>query len=132
MAGTVLHYLSPEEESALKRSIPWARLDRHVRDLVRKANTIAGLATVQSCAGHIRPNGEGFNVSDASLTFRCDQDIAHRVLFSDAALCGISDVSVRYFDSGTFWLTVTVDPADLGKLDDLVNLLRTQKKTTSL
>jgi hypothetical protein len=119
-----LHYLMQEEENSIKANIPWESIDGKARDLVWYANTVDGLATVQSCAGHIHPNEwGGFMIEPAQIAFRCDEEIARFVLFAYAPGVGIRDVSVRYFDDASFWICVESDPSELGKLYDLFTLL---------
>lgn len=122
-----LHYLSPEEEQAIKANIPWESIDQHIEDLVLFANQVTGLATVQSCAGHAHPtsDGETIQVDAANLCFRCTEQIAHDVLFSVAFSAGIRDVSVRYFDDGTFWISLEVEPSERGRLFECMRLLVT-------
>jgi len=120
-----LHYLTPEEEQGIKANIPWESVDRKARDLVQFANSVPGVATIQSCAGHIRLKDNGsFYVSNACIAFRTTREIAERVIFELAPSVGITDVELRYFDDSTFWVSVLADPSEHGKLYALFRQLK--------
>jgi len=120
-----LHYLTPEEEQAIKSNIPWPSIDRRIRELVKYANTIDGIATVQSCAGHIRINERGeFHISSAHIAFYTTYKRLIEILFVAAPQIAFEDVSIRYFRDGTFWVCVECDPAEKSKLYDLFRILK--------
>jgi len=123
--NTTLHYLSEEEERAIKQSIPWDSIDCKIRDLVRFANEIKGIATIQSCAGHVQPleNG-GFLIDAAHVAFRTTENITTRVLFDIAPKTGVTDAGLRYFNDGTFWIYIEVDPSERSRLYDLFRELQ--------
>lgn len=118
-----LHFLSPEEERAIKDSIPWESLDYKIRDLVRLVNTIDGVATVQSCAGHIHPIEEGFSVDCAHIALKATKDRTLQILFDILPSIRQLEAHIRYFSDGTFWISVDVDPASKYRLHELFKKL---------
>lgn len=126
----MLHYLTPEEEQAIKSKIPWQNIEWEIRELVRVANEIQGLATVQSCAGHVTLlNTEDvvkghFHVRKAHICFRCTEKIAQAVVFGLASKHDILDVSLRYWVEGSFWVRVEAYPAEVGQLFHLFEELK--------
>lgn len=105
-----LVYLSPEREAAIKRSIPWAEIESRIRGLVWRFNQIEGIATTQSCAGHVKPLGEEvFQVQGAHIAMFVSEERFLQLL-TLAPECGITDVSTRYFDDGTFWVCLGWEP----------------------
>lgn len=114
-----LHYLSLEEERVIKNNIPWESVDPDVRDLVLLANSVEGIATLQSCAGHVTPSGDGFHIRSAYLTFRATEDRTQNILFVLAPEVGITNVSLRFFDDGNFWISLESDPAEKFRLYEL-------------
>jgi len=118
-----LHYLTTEEERAIKANIPWEFVDQRALELVRVANKIEGVATVQSCAGHISPTDEGFYIRSASLAFRLSEARTHQILFNAAPSVGITDIEIRYFEDGTFWLNLIVHPTEHFKFFELFEAL---------
>jgi tRNA(Phe) wybutosine-synthesizing methylase Tyw3 len=113
---SALHYLSPEEERAIKSSVPYEGIEARIRGLVLLANSIPGIATLQSCAGHVRVRGEDFIVDATHVVFRANQEMTQEILFNAAPKAGIPDASLRYFDDGTFWIALECDPSESGKL----------------
>lgn len=128
-----LHYLTPEEEAAIKKTIPWEEIDRKIRDLVRLANEVKGIATLQSCAGHVQPRDDYFTVDSAEITFRATEERALEFLFETIPNWREEcvEVGVRYFNNGTFWLSIGVDPSERGTLYDLFRKLRGDEKDDS-
>ena len=121
-----MHYLSKKEETAIKSNIPWEDLDPGAIELVRIANTVKGIATVQSCAGHIKPKKDlmgGFHVRNSCLSFRCTEDRAHEILF-DKACEYLIDTELRYFSDGTFFISLLVEPGNRTKLFKLLKALK--------
>ena len=123
-----LHFLSIEEEQAIKTNVPWEFFDRRMLELVRVANAISGIAPVQSCAGHIRPIADGFHVEDAHIVFRATESRARQILFDVAPSVGISDVELRYFRDGTFWIKLIVHPTEHFKFFELLEMLGREGK----
>jgi len=119
-----LHYLTDEEERAIKQTIPWESIDYGVRNLVRMANNVEGLATLQSCAGHISPQPDGFSVDATQLAVRATKAITTRILFEIAPRVGIRDISLRYWNDGTFWMNIETDPADRYRFYELFEVLQ--------
>jgi len=120
-----MRYLNAKEERIIKGNIPWEHIDPNIRDLVSFANTINGLATVQSCAGHIKAlKTGGFNISDAHIAFKGTERIIRNALFQAVPKCNIRDVSIRRFDDGSFWICVYVDPAEKSKLYELFRFIK--------
>jgi len=119
-----LHYLSSEEEDAIKATIPWHSIDPGARELVLLANKVDGIATVQSCAGHIDLNEDHFSVQASHIAFRATRERALEVLFDLAPRVGILDVSLRYWLDGSFWICVESDPAEKFKLYELFRMLQ--------
>lgn len=122
-----LHYLSPEEEIAIKKSIPWRMIDTKFLELVRYINTIEGIATVQSCEGHIRSTDTGFDVSNSNICFRATEERASQVIFDLAPEVGINDIGIRYFSDGSFWISVRTHPTQSHKIQDLFRKLKEKK-----
>lgn len=123
-----LHYLSPEEETAIKKSIPWRMIDTNFLELVRFINTIKGIATVQSCEGHIKSTDTGFFVrSCAKVCFRANRKRTNQVLFDLAPEVGIEDVEIRYFGNGSFWINVGTHPTQSHKIQDLFRKMKRRK-----
>lgn len=119
-----LHYLTDEEEQAIKRSIPWDSVDSKARGFVQLANEVKGIATVQSCAGHAHPlESGGFSVDSAHVAFRATQERTMQILFDAVPEEGIPDVWLRYFDDGTFWIHVEVEPSERWRLFNLFEKL---------
>lgn len=118
-----LHFLSSEEEKAIKANIPWEMVDRWIREAVRLANEIAGIATVQSCAGHISSKSDGFHVQSATIAFRASEERAQQILFDVAPKAGVWDVEIRYFSDGTFWISLHTDPSERPRLYELFETL---------
>jgi len=123
-----LHYLSIEEKEAIETSIPWGLLDRRILELVRVANELDGIVTVQSCAGHISPITDGFHVRDAHIALRATESRARQILFDVAPSVGISDVELRYFRDGTFWIKLIVHPTEHFKFFELLEMLGREGK----
>ena len=120
-----LHYLTEEEEQAIKVNIPWTRLDPEIRELVMLFNKIAGIATLQSCAGHINlGENNSFIIDNAHITFRATLERTERALYIAVPMCNIADVSLRYFEDGTFWISVETDPAQKYKLYRFCELMQ--------
>jgi len=123
-----LHYLTPEEEKAIKRNIPWERLDRDAVEVVRLANSVKGIATVLSCAGHFRPRKkeppEGFDVVQSMIALRATEKMTDKILFEYAPRYGIKDAQVRYFNDGTFWIALLTHPTEKGNLITLFHELK--------
>jgi len=113
-----IHYLTPEEERAIKRNVPYGRLDTDIVEVVRLANSVKGIATVQSCAGHYRRKGttEEFDVRAASVVIRANEEMTNKILFEFAPRFRITDIQIRYFTEGTFWLNLLVEPTEKHKL----------------
>jgi hypothetical protein len=111
----ILNYLTPEEEAAIKANIPWERLDENVRDLVLFANQTSGIATLQSCAGHITPALDGelrLSIDPANIAFRATKERLRQIVFEIGPVLGI-DVNIRYFDDATFWVCFDdIDPSN--------------------
>ena len=119
-----LHYLSPEEEAAIKSSIPWESIDAGIRDLVSTVNKIEGIVTVQSCAGHIKQTDSGFYIESANITFKVTHERMIEFLFEAIPQSQIDDVEIRYFQDGTFWLYIRSDPSEKSKLYDVFNYVK--------
>jgi len=99
-----LVYLSPEREAAIKRNIPWDRIDSRIRSLIWRFNQVSGIATTQSCAGHVKSIGDGaFRVSEASVALFVTK-VRFEELLQLIPGCGITDIDLRYFSDGTFWM----------------------------
>lgn len=125
IGDATLHYLSAEEEVAIKNSIPWEDIDAGIRDLVSVANRIEGIATVQSCTGHIKQlEGGLFNVESAQITFKVTHNRLVELLFEAIPYSKVGDVEMRYFEDGTFWLCIRSDPAEKKKLYDVFDYLQ--------
>ena len=117
------HYLSSEEEKAIKEAIPWNNLDRLIREVVRLANRVEGIATVQSCEGHVRPNDEGFTIDPAHITLKATEERTQEILFDIVPGLEFVNVSLRHWGDGRFWLSIEVDPSERWKLYRLVEQL---------
>ena len=119
-----LHYLSIGEEKTLKRTIPYEDIDERIRHLVSYANKVDGLATLQSCGGHVIPKEDDqFEIQGAHIAFRATREIADKVIFDIAPRVGIMDVEIRYFNDGVFWILTGVDPSEHQKLFDMIDEL---------
>ena len=114
-----LVYMNLQEEANIKRNIPWDDLDPKIMEIVRIANQIKGIATVQSCAGHVKPDGKEFFVENAHLALKFSSDFTPGLLLEIANRVGISDVSFRLFDEG-FWVCIAVEPGYRTKLRDFL------------
>ena len=115
-----IHYLTDEEEQAIKQSIPWDSIDAKIRGSVRLANEVEGIATLQSCAGHVHPLEDGgFSVDAALIAFRATKERTLQILFDAAPRAGILDASLRFFGDGTFWICVECEPPERWRLYDL-------------
>lgn len=125
-----LHYLTPEEEKAIKSNIPWDEIDEGIKELVRFANKISGVATLQSCEGHTLWCDGSWEVESAHICFHVSgEDMARNILFVYAPNAGVTDVSLRYFKvDGSFWICVYADPAERGRLYDLFRSLKDLRK----
>jgi len=106
-----MHFLTEAEEHHIKRTVPWESLDVGVRELVRLYNTIDGLATVQSCAGHVTPHSDGFSIDCAHITLRVAERWWPKIVgvFFEA---GVRDITLRQFNDGSFWVSAEVDPGE--------------------
>jgi hypothetical protein len=126
LTGT-LHYLSKEEEAGIKRSIPWKDIDEGIRDIVALANSIDGIVTKQSCAGHVKhllEDGEGtFYVQSANITFRANLECTVKALFDLIPRMGFLDACLRYFGDW-FWISIDCDPSERGKLREFFERLK--------
>jgi len=112
-----IHFLTNGEESAIKSNIPWAKIDPEIRDLVKFANEISGIATLQSCAGHVyQDDNSGFHIEPACIVFKANKKWTEQTIFHIAPKYGIRDVSLRYFNDGSFWIDIGVDPAEHWRL----------------
>ena len=119
-----LHFLTSEEESAIKRSIPWESIDVKARELVLLANEVKGIATLQSCAGHVKPGLDiPWKISAAFIAFRVTKKRMEQILYGLCPELGIWDVNIRYFEDGTFWICIEVDPAHRQRLADFFSKL---------
>lgn len=118
-----LHFLTPEEESAIKNSIPWRSVERGIRDLIALANTIPGIATLQSCEGHVFLRDGGFEVEETHIAFRATEERTMELLFNLIPKYQITDIEIRYFSDGTFWICIHTDPAERNKLFELFRSL---------
>ena len=108
-----LIYLDSEKEKAIKSKIPWHKIDAEIRDLVQFANSIDGIATVQSCAGHVIYKGDGtWEVDSAEIAFFATKDITMKILFEIWPMVGDSDANLRYFEDGSFWICLCADPSE--------------------
>jgi hypothetical protein len=120
----MVHYLSPQEEKDIKRSIPWRTIEPGIVEVVRLLNTIDGLATVHSCEGHVRPIDGGISSDNAFICARMSESVTNRVLLDGVFACGIRDASLRFFEDGVFWVCLEVYPASVDKLYCLYRELR--------
>lgn len=118
-----LHFLTPEEENAIKSSIPWRSIEPRVRDLVALANEVSGIATLQSCEGHVFLKDGIFEVDETLIAFRATKERTIELLFTLIPKCKLTDVEIRYFSDGSFWICVSTDPAERGKLFELFRKL---------
>ena len=118
-----LHYLTTEEEKSIKANIPWESIDTRALELVRIANKVSGIATIQSCAGHISPKEEGFHVREARLALRTNVERTIQILFDAAPRVGITDIEIRYFRDGTFWLDLLTRPTEHFRFFELFEIL---------
>ena len=117
----MLHYLSPEEERAIKKSIPWAEIDSKIREVVKLANGLNGITTVQSCEGHVESDDDCFMVQSSSICFRATRQRTLEFLFEVVPdwRKDCVEVGIRYFSDGSFWLSIDVDPSRRRELYDL-------------
>lgn len=115
--------MSSEEERAIKEAIPWNSLDRYIREVIRLANKIEGIATVQSCEGHVHPSDEGFTIDPAHIVLKATEERTLEILFDIVPSLEFVDVNLRYFGDGTFWFSIEVDPSERWKLYKLVEQL---------
>lgn len=118
-----LHYLTSEEETAIKESIPWEHLDFRILDVVRLLNQISGIATVQSCGGHLTPTEDGFEVQSAHVAVKASEEMTHKLLFDILPDLRFIGVEIRYFLDGTFWICPSVHPTEFNKLYTLCRRL---------
>ena len=122
-----LVYLCPEREAAIKQNISWEGIDVGIRMLVLRFNQAVGIATTQSCAGHVQLLGSDAQSLPAPTTLNTKKDTyefriegAYIAMFVNetrffqlltlAPQCGIRDISIRYFDDGTFWICLEWEP----------------------
>ena len=122
---TTLAYMSPQEEADIKRNIPWEDLDPKILETVRIANSIDGIATVQSCAGHIKYDGEELFTENANLAFLFNRGYKIESLLETAQHVGISDVSIRFFGEG-FCMCLSVEPERREKLRDFLEAVNNE------
>lgn len=120
-----LHYLTDEEELAIKRTIPWDSIDSEIRGLIQLANEVEGIATLQSCAGHVHLlENSNFSIHSAHVTFRATQKRMMQILFNTAPMQGIMDINLRFFDDGTFWIRIEAEPSERWRLYNLFRELQ--------
>ena len=125
-------FLTPEQEAAMKASIPWADLDRDIRYFILDFSRIPGLATVSSCAGHIRINAEGFlDVDRAYITLCVSREMAMRLLFNAVPRAQIDCVQISYYEDNSMRITLECDPAERDKLGRLAAILLGSRHDTS-
>jgi len=119
-----VHYLTREEEESIKANIPWEKIDRGIRELVMRFNKLDGIATLQSCAGHVTPiDNDCFRVASASICLRVSEERYDEIL-KLAPMCGIRNVKLRYFTDGTFWIALKWEPSEYGVAYDLARRLQ--------
>lgn len=118
-----VHYLTKAEEQSIKSDIPWSRIDRRIRELVLRFNKVDGVATVQSCEGHVRPiNDQSFHVSSANVCLKVNQE-RYKEILDLAPQVGFEDVSLRYFKDGSFWICLEWEPDSYASAFDLTTHL---------
>ena len=106
-----LRYLTPKEEKYIKKNITWRDLDVNIMHFVKHINdTIQGIATVQSCAGHVKELKEGFHIEESVICFKATKKRTYQALFVLPQLVGIEDISIRYFKDGSFYIHVGCHP----------------------
>ena len=116
-----LVYLCPEREATIKQNISWEGIDVGIRMLVLRFNQIAGIATAQSCAGHVQLiDNDTFQVDDAYIAMFVNENRFIQLL-TLAPQCGIKDIKIRYFDDGTFYICLGWEP---GKNDPVLKITR--------
>ena len=116
-----------EEELEVKQNIPWQNIDPLIIECVRLANEIPGLVTVQSCEGHVRPNGDGFSVDSALVAFKFTNKFTVKEILELADHVKISDVSVRFFDDGSYWIILSTYPSFRCRLFQFFQLMKASK-----
>jgi len=111
----MIRYLSTEEEEAIKAKIVWENIEPGIREIVWVANSIDGIATVQSCQGHVDPprdESEGFHIRNTLICIRTTRERAEQILFKYGPKYLREDVSIRYFHDGWFWLCLEAEPGE--------------------
>ncbi len=116
--------MSHQQEQDIKRKIPWDDIDTKILETVRFANTIPGITTVYSCAGHIKPDKVDIFVQHAFLMFWSTKDCTPEQVLDAAQQVGISDVSFRLSD-GSFWVHLSgIESGERGKLMEFLKVLK--------
>ena len=107
-------FLTHEEKNARTPTIPWERIEPRIRNWIVKLNAIPGVSTVQSCAGHIKPDyKEGIaHVVNGHVALRLTKKLTARIIFHLSERvpgCSIR-IYLDFFDNSMFWLTVEFEP----------------------
>jgi len=105
-----LVYLCSKREASIKQNIPWDKIDARIRGLVWRFNQVPGMATTQSCAGHVKSKGdEVFQVQEATIALFVNRKRLFQLL-TLVPQCGLTDLNIKYFTDGTFWACFSWEP----------------------
>ena len=116
-------YLDEDTERAIKARIPWKEIESGIRTLVWRLNQVPGIATYESCEGHVKPKGDDiFQVSSAHIAMRVTEERLLELL-KLAPECGIMDISIRHFGTGWFWVLLGWEPDDYAPAWELTRRL---------